>query len=126
MNMVCIHPGTYHQFDNMTFPNAKSKPVYTKFWESLKGLVRSSEKKTEVLIPNHDSMQKTCLEVYLEDYRKILCGCNLSLQLNVLEATNRILQIFNQLYCQKIETSYSFQRDWKSDSLVEVTLYTYM
>lgn len=104
----------------MVFPHVKSKPVYSRLWDGLKGLVGSGDKKADIHVPSHDSMQKKCLEMYLETHKKMLCGCNLSPKLNILQAMNGINLIFNQLYNQKVINSGGFTRDWKSDALVEV------
>ena len=125
--MVCITcylnvlTGKYHQFDNMVFPHSKIKPVFTRVFEGFKRLVGSSDKKPALQVPNHETMQKKCLDVYLAEHRRVLCGCTLSSDtLNIACATNGIIHIFTQLYSQKITRGRP--HDWIAESLALVKM----
>ena len=70
--------------------------------------------------PNHDDMQKKCLEIYLSAPRKLICDCELSsAQFNIAQAANVMRRVFLQLYCQKIHHYQT--KDWISDQLPKVS-----
>ena len=70
--------------------------------------------------PNHDDMQKKCLEIYLSAPRKVICDYELSsAQLNIVQVGNVASRLFLQLYRQKIHQYQT--KDWISDQLPKVS-----
>ena len=69
--------------------------------------------------PNHDDMQKKCLDVYLTSHKETIRNCELSpAQSNIPQAVNGIVHIFRQLFSQKI---YQYMSDdWISNQLPKV------
>lgn len=69
--------------------------------------------------PNHDDMQKKCLEIYLSLHRKMICDSELSpSRLTIPQAANGIVHIFRQLFTQKIHQYVTV--DWVSHQLPKV------
>ena len=104
-----VYPGFFHQYDSMAYPETKSKPVIYKVWDALKEAVGQGSSDDELVIPEHSLMQAKALEIYLEEYQKVLVNCNLSSQCNVVHISSKIEHIFRQLYAPLISTS-SFPR----------------
>ncbi len=100
-----IYPGSFHQYDSMAYPETKSKPVIFKVWDALKDAVGRGSSNDELVIPEHTLMQAKALEIYLEEYQKVLVNCNLSSQCNVVHMSSKIEHIFRQLYAPLISTS---------------------
>ena len=69
--------------------------------------------------PNHDEMQKKCLDVYLTSHKEIIRDCELSpSQSNIFQAAKGIVHIFRQLYTQKLYQYGTY--DWISHQLPKV------
>jgi hypothetical protein len=69
--------------------------------------------------PNHDGMQKKCLEIYLAEHRKMICDGELSRsELNIPQAAKGVVRIFRQLYTQNIYQYFSYT--WISEQLPKV------
>ena len=107
-----IFLGKYHQFDSMVYPETKTKNIASRAWSYLVG---SSSKEDTLFIPDHGSMQEKSMEVYLDPYWQKLVLCDLSHNLNIVQISKHISNIFKQLHKQKI--SESRENVWKADKL---------
>lgn len=97
------HTGQYHQYDSMVYPeSAKMKGFATKAWNLIVG---QSSKEEALFVPDHDKMQEKALNIFLENYRNNLVGCELSHHLDIVQIAKKITHIFRQLYVQKISES---------------------
>ena len=117
-----LNPGFFHQYDSMAYPETKAKNVLFKAWDALKDAVGQGSSDNELVVPEHGSMQGKALEVYLEDYQKVLVNCNLSSQCNVAYISSTIEHIFRQLYTSLISTT-TFPRIAKGlDKVFQIVL----
>ena len=101
----------FDQYDSMAYPETmtKTKTVFFKVWDVLKDAVGQGCFDDELVVPEHSSMQSKMLEVYVEEYWKVLVNCNLSSQCNIVHISSKIEHIFRQLYAPLIST-YTFPR----------------
>lgn len=110
--------GEYHQYDNIIYPKKQSQHVVVKYiqrsWNYVMG---SSTKESELVIPSHESMQSTALEIYLEQYLTRLKTTSLTgIQASVMEITN-IFQLLN-----KPEVFSERKNVWHCQELSKVSL----
>lgn len=104
----------------MAYPETKGKSFAIKFLDAFKSLFVETEKKKELVVPNHEVMQETCLYIYLEKYNKILRSCDLSHQHSITRVAEEVFHIFQQL-CSPRVYHHSKTHDWRAEFLPEVS-----
>ena len=103
----------------MVYPeNAKTKNFATKAWNYFVG---ESSKEEALYVPDHDTMQGKALEVFLDNYRIKLVGLELSHHLDVVQISKKIVNIFRQLYIQRIAHNLR-ERLWVARKLPAVSV----
>lgn len=99
--VVCI-VGEHYQFDNMIYPETKTKGGWK---DKFKGWIGSSQKKDgpTITVPDHEAMQEHCLLAYLDEYKLKLVNCELSpiSELTIVSLKNDIFKLFDQQHKQR-------------------------
>ena len=125
--ICCVYIGRFDQYDGMILPPQHSDTFFQTF-KNFFG-VSPDRPKEIVELPKHAIAQKMCLELFLEEYKNILC-CNNSMNTAFHEFIHEVLHIYKQLQyqwlCQNDQTQSIVRRTVEKFIQVSATSICYM
>ena len=102
VNAYCFSTGEYHKYDSIVYPKKTrvSRSWRERLTSTLSGLFgwKKAHNGDEEFIPlTFLEMSKVCLNIYLGNYRSMICDGNFQHDLNLVQVSNNITCVFSCL-----------------------------
>ncbi len=99
----------------MAYPNIKPDGMMMRTAKWVASKLGSSDNR--ILVPDHDSMQSSSLEMYLEQYANDLSTCKIS---NMAVVTEEIMHIYQSLKDPYVMVNENYSVPWQARALHKV------